>query len=197
MFLSETRYWINKMLDETWFDPSGIEWTGSGCFRMESSCWSGWKNLKWKRSFIIFFNKRNYTLKKKLKLPAGGGKCLYELIHSNGWFIQEFSKRLSLWMGYWNIVSHDSKCGFIQKLLNTAVLLGDAQQFCYGFLGNIFVGKIEQKHTILCLKYSTIITSYLLKCCMKSHLHCVFFVTKTALVCYCSHCSCDIAYHKI
>ncbi len=37
-----------------------------------------------------------------------------------------------------------SKCGFIQKL-NTAMLLTDALQFCCGFIGNIFVGKIEQK----------------------------------------------------
>ncbi len=75
-------------------------------------------------------------------------------------------------MGYWIIDSHDSfkrlihsgiqqidhfykwafeslvhtirsKRGFIQKL-NTAVLLRDAQQVCCGFLGIIFVGKIEQ-----------------------------------------------------
>ncbi len=62
-----------------------------------------------------------------------------------------------------------SKHGFIQKL-NTAVFLRDTQQFCCGFLGNIFVGKTEQKHIILCWKYSTIITSYLLNCCIKSHL---------------------------
>ncbi len=39
--------------------------------------------------FIYYFNKLNDTLKKKLKLPAGGGKCLYESIRSNCWFIQE------------------------------------------------------------------------------------------------------------
>ncbi len=64
-----------------------------------------------------------------------------------------------------------SKRRFIQKL-NTAVLLGEAQQFCCRFIGNIFVGKTEQKQTILCLKYNTILTSYLLNnCCMKSHLN--------------------------
>ncbi len=41
-----------------------------------------------------------------------------------------------------------SKRGFIQKL-NTVVLLTDVQQFCCGFIGYIFVGKIEQKHNIL------------------------------------------------
>ncbi len=41
-----------------------------------------------------------------------------------------------------------SKRRFIQKL-NTAMLLTDAQQFCCGFIGNIVVGKIEQKHNIV------------------------------------------------
>ncbi len=40
-----------------------------------------------------------------------------------------------------------SKRRFIQKL-NTAVLLTDAQQFYCGFIGNILIGKIEQKHNI-------------------------------------------------
>ncbi len=34
------------------------------------------------------------------------------------------------------------------------MLLRDAQKFCCGFIGNIFVGKTEQKQTILCLKYN-------------------------------------------
>ncbi len=41
-----------------------------------------------------------------------------------------------------------SKPWFIQKL-NTHVLPGEAQQFCCGFLRNIFVGTIEQKHNIV------------------------------------------------
>ncbi len=60
-----------------------------------------------------------------------------------------------------------SKRGFIQKL-NTTGLLGDAQQFCCGFKGNIFYAKLS-KNIILCLKYNTISTSYLLNC-WKSHL---------------------------
>ncbi len=84
----------------------------------------------------------NDTLSKKLNLPAGGGKCLYKsLIHSicsNGWFVQEFSKRLYEW-GFESLVhTICSKRGFIQKL-NTAVLLGDAWQFCYG---NVFSAKV-------------------------------------------------------
>ncbi len=68
---------------------------------------------------FIYLYKLNDTLKKKLKLPAGGGKCLYEsFIHSIR-----------------------SKHGFIQKL-NTIMLLTDTQQFCGGFIGNLFVGKI-------------------------------------------------------
>ncbi len=69
-----------------------------------------------------------------------------------------------------------SKRRFIQKL-NTAVLFRDAQQFCCGVLGIIFVGKIEQKHTILCLKYSTILISYLLNCCIKNTFALVFYFT--------------------
>ncbi len=49
-----------------------------------------------------------------------------------------------------------SKRRFIQKL-NTAVLLGDAQQFCCRFEGYIFVYISEQKQTILCFKYNTIL----------------------------------------
>ncbi len=106
-------------------------------------------------------------------------------------FIQEWSKRLSMngSLNHWFTRIHS----FIQKL-NTAVLLGDSQQICCGFIGNIFIGKIEQKHTILCLKYNTILTSYLLNCCIKSHVH-SWCSGQTALVSYCSRCSCDIAYH--
>ncbi len=60
-----------------------------------------------------------------------------------------------------------SKRRFIQKL-NMEMFLGDAQQFCCGFIGNSFVVKTEQKQTILSLKYNKILTSYLLNCCIKS-----------------------------
>ncbi len=63
-----------------------------------------------------------------------------------------------------------SKSGFIQKL-NTNVFLGDAHQFCCGFKGSYVLCKIEQNHIISCLKYNTISISYLLNCCIKSHLH--------------------------
>ncbi len=48
-----------------------------------------------KKGFYFYKNKFkcNYTLNKKLNLPAGSIKCLYESfihsIRSNGWFIQE------------------------------------------------------------------------------------------------------------
>ncbi len=118
-------------------------------------------------------------------MAADGSECLYELlIQSNGWFIQEWSKRLFLFMNgalnHW-LTRFVQNSGFIQKR-NTAVLLGDTQQFCNDFIGNIFVGKTEQKQTILYLKYNTILTYYLLYCCIKSHLH----SGQTALVWYCS-----------
>ncbi len=47
-------------------------------------------------------------------------------------------------------------------LKHRTALCWDAQQFCCGFVGNIFVGKTEQKQTILCLKYNIILTYYLL-----------------------------------
>ncbi len=56
---------------------------------------------------------------------------------------------------------------------NTAVLLGDAQQFCCGVVGNIFVSKTEQKQTKLFLQYNTILTS-LLSSCLNSHLHSLY-----------------------
>ncbi len=62
-----------------------------------------------------------------------------------------------------------SKREFIYNL-NATVLLGDGQ-FCYDFKGNYVLCKTEQKQTILCLKYKTISTSYLLNCCIKSHLN--------------------------
>ncbi len=72
------------------------------------------------------------------------------VINSNGWFIQEWSKRLFLMKGLWIIGSHKirSKRGFVQKL-NTAVLLRDAEQFCYGSKVSYVLCKIEQKHNIL------------------------------------------------
>ncbi len=71
------------------------------------------------------------------------------VIHSNGWFIQEWSKRLSLLMGFESLVHMiRSKLGFIQKL-NTAELLGDPQQFCYGFKGNMFSAKLCKKNYIM------------------------------------------------
>ncbi len=84
-----------------------------------------------------------------------------------------------------------SKRWFIQKL-HTAVL-GHAQQFCYGFKGNYVLCNTEQKQTILCLKYNTISTSYLLNCCLlfKSHLN-SRYSGQSALVWYCCRCSCDI-----
>ncbi len=87
-----------------------------------------------------------------------------------------------------------SKLVYIQKL-NT-VLLGDTQQFCYGFIGNFWVGKTEQKQTMLCLKYNNInflFTELLYKITFAL----VIFGTKSAIVWYCSCCSCDIAYHVI
>ncbi len=59
----------------------------------------------------------NDTLNKKLNLPAGGGKCLYEsFIHSNSWFIQEWSN--SLYERVFESLIHTirSKRGIIQKL---------------------------------------------------------------------------------
>ncbi len=73
-----------------------------------------------------------------------------------------------------------SKRRFIQKL-NTEMFLGDAQQFCCGFIGNSFVGKTEQKQTILCLKYNKILT-YLLNCCIKSKFALVLFGTNSTRV---------------
>ncbi len=94
-------------------------------------------------------------------------------------FIQEWSKRLSMngSLNHWFTRIHS----FIRKL-NTAVLLGDSQQICCGFIGNIFIGKIEQKTTILCLKYNTILTSYLLNCCIKSTCALVMFGTNSTRV---------------
>ncbi len=83
------------------------------------------------------------------------------------------------------IHSIHSKRGFIQKL-NTAVLLGDTQQFWFDFIGNICIGKAEQKQTILCLKCSTVLTSYLLNCFLQSHLHSCYSGQNKRL-------SCDIA----
>ncbi len=34
--------------------------------------------------------------------------------------------------------------------------LGDSQQFCFDCIGNICIGKVEQKQTILCLKYNKV-----------------------------------------
>ncbi len=38
------------------------------------------------------------------------------------------------------------------------MLLKGAQQFCCGFIGNIFIGKIVQKQ--YCLKYNTLTSIY-------------------------------------
>ncbi len=73
-----------------------------------------------------------------------------------------------------------SKRRFIQKL-NTEMFLGDAQQFCCGFIGNSFVGKTEQKQTILSLKSHKILTSYL-NCCIKSKFALVLFGTNSTRV---------------
>ncbi len=64
-------------------------------------------------------------------------------IHSNGWFIQELSKQLSGPLNHWFTQFVQNADSFI---LNNAMLLSDAQQFCCGFIGNIFIGKIEEKH---------------------------------------------------
>ncbi len=80
-----------------------------------------------------------------------------------------------------------SKRRFIQKL-NIEMFLGDAQQFCCGFIGNSFVGKTEQKQTILCLKYNKILTSYLLNCCIKSKFALVLFGTNSTRVIALSAC---------
>ncbi len=73
----------------------------------------------------------------------------------------------------------------ISSKLNTSVLLTDAQQFGCGFIGNIFVGKTEQKHNI-------VLIIYLLNCCIKSHMHSLYSDKQH---------SCDIArditYHVI
>ncbi len=65
------------------------------------------------------------------------------------------------------IGSHDS----FKTRIHSETKPSDAQQFCYGFKGSYVLCKIEQKHIISCLKYNTISTSYLLNCCIKSHLH--------------------------
>ncbi len=94
-------------------------------------------------------------------------------------------------MGLWIIDSHDSfKTRIHSEPKHTAVLLGDGQ-FCYGFKGNYVLCKTEQKQTILCLKYNPISTYYLLNCCIKSHLN-SWYSGQSALVWYCSRCSCDI-----
>ncbi len=59
----------------------------------------------------------------------------------------------------------------VDSFRNTAVFLGEAQQFCCGFKGSYVLCKTEQNHIISCLKYNTISISYLLNCCIKSHLH--------------------------
>ncbi len=46
----------------------------------------------------------------------------------------------------------------------------DKDWLCGGFKGNMFSAKFR-KNTILCLKYNTILTSYLRNWCIKSHLH--------------------------
>ncbi len=73
-------------------------------------------------------------------------------------FRNEVNGSLSEWSFESLIHSIRSKRGFVHKL-NTAVLLGDAQQFCGGFKDNMFSAKLS-KNIILCL-------NYLLNCCIK------------------------------
>jgi len=63
------------------------------------------------------------------------------------------------------------------------VLFGCAQQFCSAFLGNIFIGKIEQKQTIFCLKYHNINFVFIeLVNKINITFSLLLFETKTALV---------------
>ncbi len=96
---------------------------------------------------------------------------VFHLICSNGWFIQEWSKRLTLWMGLWIINgSHDS---FKMRILSETKHRCVARRLTTVLLALqvIFLLAKLSKNTILCLKYNTILTSYLLNCCIKSHLH--------------------------
>ncbi len=49
-----------------------------------------------------------------------------------------------------NLATYHCFTRFVQNADSfTVAFLGDAQQLCCGFIVNIFVGKIEQKQTIL------------------------------------------------
>ncbi len=129
-----------------------------------------------------------------LKLPHHCILFLFTICTVSQLFWNRVCKWLPLWMGLWIIDSHDLFKTRLHSELNTA------QQFCCVFIGNIFIGKIEQKHRILCLKY----INYLFT--IKSHLHLIQSMictrvlrdkNSTHVIGYCSRCWCDIAYHMI
>ncbi len=89
-----------------------------------------------------------------------------QLIHSNGWFIQK--------QRYLNVLMSES----LNHLLNwvtiqwvNTVQCSETKTVLWSLAGTVFVGKIEQKQAILCLKWDSLIAllnlyKMIIKCVM-------------------------------
>ncbi len=124
-------------------------------------------------------------LKMKLIPPAGGGMSLIfitesfiQLIRSNVWFIQEWSKWQALWMGNHESLTHSIHLNkqFIHEWNTTVFAFRDALRLSCYFIWNYFPWWNGTNSGSSLVLYSDnashlILTSCLLNCCIKSMSH--------------------------